>query len=193
MFDCNYKKEEKSSDKKKEAGGPEKQVIYFVSFVRLNLWNICFLTIFGLPFFSQLKASVDNVPSNQFCALHFVLNQLASQNTHPPAVSKEEVDKLLYTYRAIAGDPNARIDRITFRDLLQDHFHMSDDFFMDRVFRAFDKDSDGYLSHEEWVVGLSTFIKGDLDSAIKCKYWLYTHDHGYCCVLLAITLVLLVH
>ncbi len=46
---------------------------------------------------------------------------------------------------------------------------MSDDFFMDRVFRAFDKDSDGYLSHEEWVVGMTTFIKGDLDSAIKCE------------------------
>lgn len=46
---------------------------------------------------------------------------------------------------------------------------MSDDFFMDRVYRAFDKDSDGYLSHEEWVVGLSTFIKGDLNSAIECE------------------------
>ncbi len=46
---------------------------------------------------------------------------------------------------------------------------MSDDFFMDCVFRAFDKDSDGYLSHEEWVVGMTTFIKGDLDSAIECE------------------------
>ena len=46
---------------------------------------------------------------------------------------------------------------------------MSDDFFMDRVFRAFDRDSDGYLSHEEWVVGLSTFIRGGLESKIKCE------------------------
>ncbi len=88
---------------------------------------------------------------------------------HTHTVSRDEIEQLLYTYRAITGDPNGRIDRIKFRDLLQDHFHMSDDFFMDRVFRAFDKDSDGYLSHEEWVVGMTTFIKGDLDSAIECE------------------------
>ncbi|XP_064402491.1 calaxin-like isoform X1 [Halichondria panicea] len=94
--------------------------------------------------------------------------------------SRDEIEQLLYTYRAITGDPNGRIDRIKFRDLLQDHFHMSDDFFMDRVFRAFDKDSDGYLSHEEWVVGMTTFIKGDLDSAIEYCFGVYDlNDDGY--------------
>lgn len=37
------------------------------------------------------------------------------------------------------------------------------------VFRAFDQDSDNYLTHEEWVLGLSTFLKGAQDDKIKCK------------------------
>ena len=118
----------------------------------------------------------------RYCCVHTLSPPPTHTHTHdiaiflctyiipsPHTVSKDEIEQLLYTYRAITGDPNRRIDRIKFRDLLQDHFHMSDDFFMDRVFRAFDKDSDGYLSHEEWVVGMTTFIKGDLDSAIECE------------------------
>ena len=37
------------------------------------------------------------------------------------------------------------------------------------MFRAFDKDTDGYLSQEEWVSGLSVFLRGTLDEKIKCK------------------------
>jgi len=43
--------------------------------------------------------------------------------------SQKEVECLLYIYRGLTQD---RIDRVTFRDLLHDHFAMSDDFFMDR-------------------------------------------------------------
>eukprot|EP00731_Ephydatia_muelleri_P009222 Em0004g1560a len=50
---------------------------------------------------------------------------------------------------------------------------MSDDFFMDRVFRAFDKDTDGYLSQEEWVSGLSVFLRGTLDEKIKFCFFIY--------------------
>ena len=46
---------------------------------------------------------------------------------------------------------------------------MSDDYFMDRVFRAFDKDSDGFVSKEEWVLGLSVFLRGSLDEKMKCR------------------------
>ena len=50
---------------------------------------------------------------------------------------------------------------------------MSDDFFMDRVFRAFDKESGGFLTQEDWVRGMSIFLKGTLDEKIKCnqKVW----------------------
>lgn len=88
------------------------------------------------------------------------------QHTHMHTVSKDEVEKLLYSYRSITAE---RLDRSKFRDLLHDQFSMSDDFFMDRVFRAFDKDSDGFLSQEEWVLGMSVFLRGTLEEKIKCK------------------------
>ena len=47
-------------------------------------------------------------------------------------VSQEEVECLLYAYRGLTKSPEGRVDRVTFRDLLHDHFIMSDDFFMDR-------------------------------------------------------------
>lgn len=52
------------------------------------------------------------------------------------------------------------------------------------VFRAFDQDSDNYLTHEEWVLGLSTFLKGAQDDKIKCKspfisLNVYVHQDSY--------------
>lgn len=52
------------------------------------------------------------------------------------------------------------------------------------VFRAFDQDSDNYLTHEEWVLGLSTFLKGAQDDKIKCKspfisLNVYIHQDSY--------------
>lgn len=69
-------------------------------------------------------------------------------------------------YRSQASP--GKMDRAMFRDVLHMYFHMSDDFFMDRVFRSFDRDSDGYLSLEEWVRGLSIFLRGTLDQKITC-------------------------
>lgn len=39
----------------------------------------------------------------------------------------------------------------------------------DLVFKAFDKDSDGFLNQEEWVKGLSLFLRGTLGEKIECK------------------------
>ena len=74
---------------------------------------------------------------------------------------------LMNKYRSQATP--GKMDRVMFRDILHIYFHMSDDFFMDRVFRAFDRDSDGVLTLEEWVKGLSIFLRGTLDQKITCK------------------------
>lgn len=37
------------------------------------------------------------------------------------------------------------------------------------VFKAFDKDSDGSLNQEEWIKGLSMFLRGTLNEKIECK------------------------
>lgn len=38
------------------------------------------------------------------------------------------------------------------------------------VFKAFDKDTDGFLSPEEWIKGLSIFLRGNLEEKVVCKY-----------------------
>ena len=40
------------------------------------------------------------------------------------------------------------------------------------VFRAFDTDSDGLINEDEWVIGMSTFLKGGLEEQAKCKFML---------------------
>ena len=46
---------------------------------------------------------------------------------------------------------------------------MTEEILMDRVFRAFDEDMDGYLSMKDWCSGLSTFLRGSLEEKTKCK------------------------
>lgn len=47
------------------------------------------------------------------------------------------------------------------------------------VFKAFDKDSDGFLNQEEWVKGLSMFLRGTLAEKIECKPRLYAIERMY--------------
>ena len=37
------------------------------------------------------------------------------------------------------------------------------------VYKAFDTDNDGYISEEEWVLGMSTYLKGCLEEQARCK------------------------
>lgn len=52
------------------------------------------------------------------------------------------------------------MDRTRFREFLHNAFDMTDDILLDRVFKRFDADNDGYISREEWILGLSVFLKG---------------------------------
>jgi len=54
-------------------------------------------------------------------------------------------------------------------DLLHEHFRMTEEILMDRVFRAFDADSDSLISMKDWVVGLSIFLRGSLEEKTDCK------------------------
>ena len=53
-----------------------------------------------------------------------------------------------------------KLDRGRFREFLHNAFDMTDDILLDRIFKYFDSDNDGYIGKEEWIVGLSVFLKG---------------------------------
>uniref|UniRef100_UPI00398E5914 calaxin n=1 Tax=Pristiophorus japonicus TaxID=55135 RepID=UPI00398E5914 len=86
--------------------------------------------------------------------------------------NKHEVQCLMKVFSTLAGTfPEQRVaiglDRNKFRNVLHTTFGMTDDMIMDRVFRAFDKDNDSYVSMREWIEGLSIFLRGTLDEKIK--------------------------
>ena len=61
-----------------------------------------------------------------------------------------------------------KMDRSRFREFLHNAFDMTDDILLDRIFKYFDSDNDGYIGREEWIMGLSVFLKG-----INLKYSLF--------------------
>ncbi|TPX62371.1 hypothetical protein PhCBS80983_g00504 [Powellomyces hirtus] len=75
-------------------------------------------------------------------------------------------DPLAYLY---AG----KIDRARFRDLLADVFGVDDSLLMDRVFRTFDTDADNYISYEEFIKGMSVFLKGRLEERTRYCFRVY--------------------
>ncbi|XP_053373346.1 calaxin-like [Mercenaria mercenaria] len=94
---------------------------------------------------------------------------------------KAEIEKLMSMFNKYVGSsPHKKLDRLKFRDILHDMFGMTDDMLMDRVFRAFDKDSDNYINHDEWVLGLSTIIKGEVEEKTNYTFKVYDlNQDGY--------------
>jgi Ca2+-binding EF-hand superfamily protein len=41
--------------------------------------------------------------------------------------------------------------------------------FWNKVFKAFDRDNDSYINMQEWVEGLSIFLRGNQEEKIRCK------------------------
>ncbi|KAJ3021370.1 EF-hand calcium-binding domain-containing protein 1 [Thoreauomyces humboldtii] len=66
-----------------------------------------------------------------------------------------------------------KIDRARFRDLLADGFGVDDSLLMDRVFRTFDTDADNYISYEEFIKGMSVFLKGRLEERTRYCFRVY--------------------
>ena len=54
---------------------------------------------------------------------------------------------------------------------------MTEEILMDRVFRAFDEDLDGFISMKDWVQGLSTFLRGSLEEKTKCKLTMTSRNY----------------
>ena len=50
---------------------------------------------------------------------------------------------------------------------------MNEDLMMDRMFTFFDKKIDGTVTREEWVVGLSVVLRGDLNELTAYAFFVY--------------------
>ncbi|KAL5006579.1 hypothetical protein ScPMuIL_015385 [Solemya velum] len=112
-----------------------------------------------------------------------------SKKTH---FNKIEIETLLKLMRKLHGESSQkqamksppgsmlRLDRTKFRDLLHNDFAMTDDILMDRVFKAFDKDNDSSVNEEEWIMGLSTFLRGTIDEKTNFCFAVYDlNSDGY--------------
>lgn len=86
--------------------------------------------------------------------------------------TKTEVDQLTKNFVELS-QPNEKIDRAKFRDLLADTFEVDDSLLMDRVFRCFDLDADNYISYDEYFKGMSIFLKGKPEEKIKFCFKTY--------------------
>ncbi|XP_071812025.1 calaxin-like isoform X2 [Apostichopus japonicus] len=96
------------------------------------------------------------------------------KNTH---FTKEEYEALENQFKSLTKDnvhtKAGKLDRTQFRDVLHTTFKMTDDMILDRVFRAFDEDSDSYINLNEWINGLSIFLRGNLSERAKYCFDVY--------------------
>ncbi|XP_004074229.1 EF-hand calcium-binding domain-containing protein 1 [Oryzias latipes] len=93
--------------------------------------------------------------------------------------NKKEVECLIWKFNALleaqkhSDGSVSGLDRNQFKVVLHNLFEMTDDFIMDRVFRIFDKDNDGFVTVEEWIQGLSVHFWGTLDEQKKYCFHMY--------------------
>ena len=88
------------------------------------------------------------------------------QSTSIQTLQRDVCDCRLYA-------ENDRMCRFDFRCFLMDVFAMNEDLMMDRIFTFFDKKIDGTVTREEWVIGLSVVLRGELDELIAFAFFVY--------------------
>jgi len=112
----------------------------------------------------------------------FIQNLLESSKKNPDRpcrFSKTDIACLLNMFSEFSNKKH-RLERMQFRDELCNRFSITDDFLMDRIFRAFDKGSKGYLREEDFICGMSTLVKGTLEDQMKYCFQVYDlNSDGY--------------
>jgi len=82
--------------------------------------------------------------------------------------NKDEIEMLVNFY--LQWNDGKKLERSHFRDVLHQKFNMTEDILMDRVFKAFDKDSDSIVGLNEWVEGLAVILRGTLPEKIQYAF-----------------------
>lgn len=87
---------------------------------------------------------------------------------------KHEVKCLLGMFSKMDANCEKKyMDRGKFREVIIKQFNITDNNILDRLFKAFDKDNDSKLSPDEWVRGMSIFLRGNLKEHIKFCFDVY--------------------
>ncbi|XP_077599078.1 calaxin-like [Stigmatopora nigra] len=91
--------------------------------------------------------------------------------------SQTEIECLLREFYSIIGQTTNTgkntLDERKFRGILTNEFGLTNNTIMERVFKTFDKDNDGFVNPKEWVEGLCVFLRGTLDERIKYCFRVY--------------------
>ncbi|XP_071943765.1 calaxin-like isoform X2 [Antedon mediterranea] len=99
---------------------------------------------------------------------------LRMKQTH---FSEDECKALVNKFKFMTKDNKVarqdKLDRSQFHEVLQSTFKMTDDMIMDRLMRAFDKDSDSCVNLSEWIIGLSVFLRGSEEEQVKFCFEVY--------------------
>ncbi|XP_076469993.1 calaxin-like [Babylonia areolata] len=113
----------------------------------------------------------------------FIQNLLKTSRNDPDRPCRfghKEIASLLRLFTQVSGGNTQRLERVQFRDELCNWFHITDDFLMDRIFRAFDKGSKGYLRAEDFICGMSTLVVGELEDQTQYCFQVYDlNSDGY--------------
>nr|CAH8820032.1 unnamed protein product [Trichobilharzia regenti] len=102
------------------------------------------------------------------------INKLTNKLASSVNFTRAECEALLNMF--VKFDPKkpfGKLDRMKFREILHHTFKMTDDVMIDRIFRVFDRDLDGGVNAQEWVMGLSTFLRGTLLEKTKFAFEVY--------------------
>nr|CAD7599952.1 unnamed protein product [Timema genevievae] len=84
------------------------------------------------------------------------------------------LENLQAHYLTQARQSNWGLDRIVFRDLLHNTFDLvTEEVLMDRIFCAFDRCNLGVIRLEEWVTGLSVFLRGTFEERTTFCFLVY--------------------
>ena len=86
----------------------------------------------------------------------------------------DQLNHVVKPYGVRLHAENDRMCRFDFRCFLMESFGMNEDLMMDRMFTFFDKvNNDGTVTREEWVLGLSVVLRGNLDELMAYAFFIY--------------------
>lgn len=90
--------------------------------------------------------------------------------------------ELKVLYRNFKNDcPNGYVNEETFKSIYGQFFPLGDvNNYAHFLFRAFDCDEDGQINFEQFIITLSTLLRGSLEDRLKWTFRLYdVNDNGY--------------